>query len=102
MKVFFLILVASLVVCGDLATAQPVRTQAPKIWATQKDCWASVWPALQPFIDDLGGAKLLKNSDDQIEWELSDTVSGQVVLRAGCTRSKSAGFRRYFEFGSLK
>lgn len=90
-----------ILVASSAAFAEPIRTQAPKVWYNQGECWRAVQVALGPLAEDLGSSRVLANSEDRIEHELMDVVSGRVVLRAACLRVPGPGvpiFRRVFEF----
>ena len=82
------------------AVAEPLRTQAPKVWPSLDSCWASVWPSLAPFIEDLGFTRIVANDATRVEHEVVESKSGRVAFRAGCVRvpGKDAVFRRFFEF----
>jgi hypothetical protein len=80
------------------AAAEPIRSQSSKVWFSHSECWATVLPVLQPFIEDFGMSKIVENSPDRIEHKIIDVISGRTVMRFGCIRvPDTPTFRRYFE-----
>lgn len=86
---------------ASVSGAEPVRSRSAKLWSNQSDCWATVYPIVRLITEEIGPSRVLVNSDDEIEHEIADVVTGRPLLRVGCVRVPGrppALFRRYIEF----
>ncbi|ANK79399.1 MAG: hypothetical protein TEF_00295 [Rhizobiales bacterium NRL2] len=99
----FQLALGGVVLLMNHAIAEPITSHSSKTWPTIGECWATLSPTVFLFIDEFGFSRLTQNSSDRIEHEVTDSVSGRVVLRAGCIRvpnSSPAIFRRYLEISN--
>ena len=83
-----------------------MQSRSTKVWRTQADCWATLSPTVDLFVEEIGAAKVLTKTAEAIWYEVADTLSGRVVFRAGCTRIPAirdkALFKRHVEFPLLE
>jgi hypothetical protein len=49
-----------------------------------------VFPTVALLADEVGPAKLVKNTADEIEYDVADIASGRVVFRGRCARVPGA------------
>jgi len=101
-KIFQLAL-GGVVLLTNHAIAEPITSHSSRTWLTIRECWVTLYPTVSLFIDEFGLSEIAQNSPDRIEHEVTDSVSGRVVLRAGCIRVRNSGpaiFRRYLEISN--
>ena len=99
----FQLALGGVVLLTNNAIAEPITSHSSLTWPTISECWATLYPTVSLFIDEFGFSKVTQNSPDRIDHEVTDSISGRIVLRAGCIlvpNSSPALFRRYLEISN--
>jgi hypothetical protein len=83
---------------ADEAAAETVRSHSDAIWHTQSECWATVWPIMDVFLQHFAYGRRVIDTSDHREYEILDRDLRRVLL-TGCMRhpKNPQVFIRYLE-----